>query len=491
MIEAAPAFAASRFGLGLQPGAADHLADDPVGALIGEAETQSRLPQDASLPQTSAILFEVRSHFAAIREQMKALESALGKTGNTTAIPAAASGAGMGASTAAGGTTSSVAALQAALDAERLKKPQQAHYDAAVDALFARSQQAPIGFFERLVSFWSNHFAVEADRSSMTRASVGAYEREAIRPHVLGRFEDMLFAVAHHPTMLFYLDNALSAGIHSPIAKRHPGKWGLNENYGRELMELHTIGVDGGYDQADVRALANALSGWTVANSLKKRAGFGQFIFNKAMHEPGVVTWMGATFAQPGEAQASAIIHRLAHHPATAKHLAFKLTQSFVADDPPDDLVADLAAVFVQSKGDLGAVTRALVSDPRSWAAPRTKLRTPQEFVFAAVRALPVDTTPKDQSRALKVLGQLPWSPLSPAGYPGDSQGWLAADAMTNRLDFAQFLAARAKPVAPRTVAAEVLGDLMSPQTKQAIERAESPRQAFALLLMSPEFQRR
>ena len=473
------AFAASRFGLGLRPARDDIFGRDPVAALIGEAESQSQRPSDGDLATSQEIITNTQAYMVARRQAAKAV-----KAGQDAPSMMADQAAAM----RSGPEDTGDKMKPAMADAPRPQPPHLAYYNAEFEALIARSKTAPIGFFERLVSFWSNHFAVEANRNFSTRGTVGAFEREAIRPHVLGRFDEMLFAVSNHPTMLYYLDNFLSAGVNSRVGQR--GRFGLNENYGREMLELHTLGVDGGYDQDDVRALANALSGWSVVRN-PQRADFGTFTFFKTMHEPGPVTVLGKTYPQRGEDQASAIIADLARHPATAHHLAFKLVQAFVADTPPKDLVGRLAKVYMTTGGDLSALTWALVTDQASWEAPRTKLRTPQEFIWASIRALPVETSFEDIRRGLTILGQLPWSPISPAGYPGDSRTWLAADALTNRLDYAQFLATRTQPHDPRLTAEAALGDLLSGPTLEAIERAESPQQAYALLLMSPEFQRR
>ncbi|TFF25263.1 DUF1800 domain-containing protein [Jiella endophytica] len=469
MINRSAAFAASRFGLGLRPQDAASFAGDPAGALLEEAVRQSKRPLDGDgLRPTPEILLTFKTY----QVRQKQLETAM-------QTRATADGASM---------AMDEAGKNSAMMAEA--KPQIVAYEAELAAKVARQLAAPIGVCERLVDFWSNHFAVEVTKSFITRADVGAYEREAIRPHVLGRFEDMLLAVARHPAMLAYLDNWQSVGVNSLAAKRQQGR-GLNENFGRELMELHTLGVDGGYRQADVRALANALSGWSFGMNLDRRNEVGRFVFRPGMHEPGPITILGKTYRQKGERQGAAIIADLARHPATARHLSRKLVQSFVADDPPEALVARLADVFTKSDGNLLEVTRALLTAPASWEAPRNKLRSPQEFVVASARALDVRLQPKEARRGLTTLGHMYWQPVSPAGYPGDSRNWLAADAMTNRLDLAEYIAARARPVDPQALAKTVLGDLLSAPTLEAIRRAESPRQAYALMLMSPEFQRR
>ncbi|NDW04202.1 DUF1800 domain-containing protein [Jiella pacifica] len=477
------AFAATRFGLGLRPSQADVFGTDPIGALLAEAESEARLPAGPKLPSTQKIFSTVQTYFARVHMAKKE-QNALVKGGAEAAMTADDASA----MAPRDGGAMTMQAMEK--DAFKPEHPHLDAYNAEFEAMIARKQAAPIGFFERLVDFWSNHFAIEKDSNPRVMAIVGAFEREAIRPNVLGRFEDMLSAVAHHPAMLFYLDNHISAGIDSRAARKMKDKFGLNENYGREMLELHTLGVDGGYDQADVRALANALTGWSLSVN-PERPNCGTFVFYSAVHEPGPVTVLGKVYDQKGQAQARAIMTDLAHHPATARHIAFKLVQAFVADDPPKALVDKLAKVFERSGGDLGLVTEALVTDARSWIAPPAKLRTPQEFVWSSIRSLPVKYEFNDIRRGLATLGQTPWSPPSPAGFPGDSRYWLAADAMTNRLDYAQFLAARTRPEDPEMMAEAALGDLLTEPTREAIRRAESPRQAYALMLMSPEFQRR
>ncbi|MCE7027298.1 DUF1800 domain-containing protein [Jiella sp. CBK1P-4] len=454
------------------------MGGDPAAALLDEAMAQSKIPlADGGLRTTPEILLDFRTY--------QARQVALTRAEKSADVEPSAKVRSMSMA-----ETNERPGPGMKSEPDGGKPPHIVAYEADLAAKLDRQFTAPIGFFERLVDFWSNHFAIEVDKSFYTRATIGAYEREAIRPHVLGRFETMLLAVARHPAMLTYLDNWLSVGVHSRAATIRKDR-GLNENFGRELLELHTLGVDGGYDQADVRALANALSGWTMGLNIKRPEEVGTFVFRPGMHEPGPVTVLGTNYGQKGEEQAAAIISDLARHPATARHLSRKLVQAFVADEPPADLVARLADVYLRTDGDLFAVTKALVTSPESWEAPRSKLRSPQEFVIASVRALDVPLRPNEARRALAMLGQMFWQPNSPAGYPGDSRYWLAADAMTNRLDVAQFLAARKRPVDTQALADAVLGNLLSASTREAIQRAETPGQAYALLVMSPEFQRR
>jgi uncharacterized protein (DUF1800 family) len=258
-------------------------------------------------------------------------------------------------------------------------------------------------------------------------------------------------------------------------------------------MELHTIGVGGGYAQKDVTSLAEVLTGWTfVRNAALPDAG--DFAFNPGLHEPGDKVVMGRTYRadavyQVGnEGQGLAVLHDLAASPATARHLALKLARHFVADDPPPTLVAKLASTFTATRGDLRAVTEALVGAEESWGETR-KFATPQQFAFAAIRALDADVDAALLMRALSVLGAPIWSPASPEGFHDDTATWLAPDAMTSRLDIAdQFAQKAATRLPPAEIVDAVLGPAASHATRQAVARAETERQALALVVMSPEF---
>jgi uncharacterized protein (DUF1800 family) len=350
-----------------------------------------------------------------------------------------------------------------------------------------RITEARPGFAERLVMFWTNHFAIEADNGGVVRTLAGPFEREAIRPNILGSFEDLLFAATRHPAMLTYLNNATSVGPNSEAGQRREA--GLNENHARELMELHTLGVSGGYSQADVTSLAHILTGWSVGKQQSDE--LGKFVFRGQAHEPGAQALLGQDFDQKGVRQGEAALRVLAGHPATATHIATKLARSFVADQPSDAIIARLSQTFSDTKGDLQALATALLESEEAWEAPQQKLRSPQEYLWAGYRALGLRPKPGEVTKALQSLGQPLMSPPSPAGFSDLAVTWLAPDAMTTRLDVAQQMALAAGDADPRDIAEAVLGPLLSPLTKQTIERAESPTQGLALLLMSPEFQRR
>ncbi len=350
---------------------------------------------------------------------------------------------------------------------------------------------AETGFGERLVMFWSNHFCVGATKSNIGRIMAGAYEREAIRPHVFGRFEEMLIAAESHPAMLDFLDNRQSVGPNSPVGRRQ--RKGLNENLAREIMELHTLGVSGGYSQADVTNLARIITGWTVVGREGVLGFPGSFAFNAGLHEPGTTPLLGRAYDQPGRAQGVAALTDLARHPATAQFIATKLVRHFVADDPPPKLVALLEGSFRSSGGDLRAVYRALLGSDEAWKAPATKVRSPQEFLLASYRAIGRQPDFGQINGPLTVMGQPFWQPSGPNGYADSNAAWASAEGIKTRIDVAAGWgrqAANAVPD-PRRFAEETLGPVLSPETRQAVARAESKPQAIALLLMSPEFQRR
>jgi uncharacterized protein (DUF1800 family) len=353
-------------------------------------------------------------------------------------------------------------------------------------ACFARG-----GLVERLVAFWSNHFCVSAAKGPFGRVSAGSFEREAIRPHVLGRFEDMLAAVESHPAMLHYLDNRQSIGPDSKAGER--SRHGLNENLAREILELHTLGVDGGYGQGDVGSLARIITGWTVAGREGRLGEPGVFVFNANAHEPGVEELLGKSYPQEGAAQGRAALLDLAHHPATANHIAAKLARHFIADEPRPAVVSRLAKKFEETRGDLHAVTLALVDSPEAWESRGRKLRPPYDFLVAAMRltASPPQG-PEPVLSALNLLGEPLWMPPGPNGFPDTEAAWASPEGIKVRLEVATQMANRSgDTLDPRDLLDKIAGKAASPETQQAVARAESRAQGLALLLMSPEVQRR
>jgi uncharacterized protein (DUF1800 family) len=345
-----------------------------------------------------------------------------------------------------------------------------------------------IGFVERLVWFWSNHFCISADKFPL-RATCGAYEREAIREHVLGRFSDMLLAVESHPAMLIYLDNARSIGPNS-IAGINRGK-GLNENLAREILELHTLGVRTVYTQDDVTRFANVITGWSIVPPRQDPVNGGVFTFNPRMHEPGAKTVIGKNYLDNGFDQGRAVLADLARHPATAKHLAEKLVRHFIADEPPPSLVALLTKRYLETDGNLKEIAKTLVSAPEAWSALRSKLKRPGEWVVSALRATgitPPDVRPVIQAQ--NMLGEPLWRPTASKGFSDENAAWI--DGLPQRLDIANQMARRvANMVEPDAMTEAALGPLASKETRQAVARADSRPQALALVLMAPEFQRR
>jgi uncharacterized protein (DUF1800 family) len=364
-------------------------------------------------------------------------------------------------------------------------------YRAEALARLQRAVIADCGFAERLVAFWSNHFCISATKGELARIWAGSFEREAIRPHLLGRFGDMLRAVEQHPAMLFFLDNQQSLGPDSRAGQNR--KRGLNENLAREIMELHTLGVGGGYSQEDVTSLARIITGWTFAGRQGQLGAPGNFVFNANAHQPGPQRLLGKTYDDHGVAQGEAALVDIARHPSTAKFIATKFARHFVADDPPPALVARLESVFRKSDGDLRALTTALVDSDEAWQTPLTKVRSPYEFLVAAGRLLAqIPDDPGPYLGRLNLLGQPLWSPAGPNGFPDTNAAWTAPEGMKLRLDISAQLASRlGGTIDPRDLLELVAADAASPETRHTIERAESRQQALALLLMSPEFQRR
>lgn len=351
----------------------------------------------------------------------------------------------------------------------------------------ALSSDAP--FYERLVQFWSNHFTVAVQGKPFLLGMVGAYEREAIRPHVLGNFADLLLAVVRHPAMLMYLDNAQSIGPNSPAGQRR--EKGLNENLAREILELHTLGVSGGYTQADVIALANIITGWTIN---RKQGGAFQFI--RAMHEPGPKTLLGKAYDQGGEAEGEQALRDLAAHPSTAQFLATKLARHFIADKPDAGDVKRLADACLQSGGNLRAVYETLIQLPNVWREALPKVKTPYELIVSTLRLMDVKTLEGEQyqktAASLQLFQHVPFTANSPAGWPDTAEAWISPDALMNRLEWCHALALK---IPLREEGLNAVIDYLAPvsdaETLRWLRRAPSVRDGFALALSSPAHQRR
>jgi uncharacterized protein (DUF1800 family) len=365
-------------------------------------------------------------------------------------------------------------------------------------------------FVERLVAFWSNHLCVSAGAKFQVAPLAGAYEREVIRPHVLGKFEEMVLESARHPAMLFYLDNFQSIGPNSPAAQRAQRQRGLNENYARELLELHTLGVNGGYTQADVLQLARLLTGWTISGLAPQggnltaqqrrrlrragvRSGDGDldFVFQPILHEPGEKTILGRKYGE-GEDDGERAIRSFCRHPSTAAFIATKLVTHFVADDPPATAVASIAKVFRDTEGDLKKVSEALVELPDAWSESSKKFRTPQDWLIATLRAFDIRDVNDQTIGALRQLRHPLWAPASPKGFGDLTREWADPDSLLNRAELARTIARRAGPQAG--AAAPRLLDVMDVPANDPVrtmlnDSSIDARERIALAIAGPAFQ--
>jgi uncharacterized protein (DUF1800 family) len=510
--------ALNRFGLGARGGAAGdfvNAASDPRGFVKAELSRPNgvllEMPGLLSTPALGQAVFAYQSEVNQARaaaaksgapmpgsEANPAPSTADGKVQrrNLSLNSIAIDMASKEPTKATADADAAMAPIQA-MQPNAVKSPQpplniiQKTYRAEALARLQRAAIADCGFAERLVVFWSNHFCISATKGELARMWAGSFEREAIRPHVFGRFADMLKAVEQHPAMLFFLDNQQSLGPNSRAGQNR--NRGLNENLAREIMELHTLGVGGGYSQDDVTSLARIITGWTFAGRQGRLGTPGSFVFNANAHEPGPQRLLGKVYENNGIAQGEAALADIARRPSTAKFIATKFVRHFVADDPPPVLVARMQDVFRNTDGDLKAMAVALVDSDEAWQAPLTKLRSPYEFLVATGRLL--GRNPEDPSRylgSLNLLGQPLWSPAGPNGFADTNAAWAAPEGMKLRLDISAQVASRlADTIDPRDLLELAAADAASPETRRTIERAESRQQALVLLLMSPEFQRR
>jgi len=466
----APAIAANRFGLGARPGELARFGSDPRGWLAGQLEGSAPVLGDSGLRSSKDVLAEVLELRKAIREARQQ------KTGPVSGAEAAA--------------------VQGLLKLPQIYRPV---YMAEATARLRHSVTTDRPFVERLTQFWTNHFAVSIDKTAVLGLA-GAFEREAIRPHVLGNFGDLLLAAERHPAMLLYLDNHLSVGPGSRAARllerRRAGREvGINENLAREILELHTLGVDGGYTQQDVTTFAEVLTGWSIGGEggRRQQGEPGEFVFRPEVHEPGAKVVLGKRYAEGDEQQGISVLRDLAAKPATATFIATKLARHFIADDPPRAAVKRISKAFIASDGDLPTTYRALLESPEAWAERASKFKTPADYIVSSYRALdlPVDSTRRGLA-SFELLGQRTYSPGSPAGWPDRSADWDGASALLKRIEWADAVAQRVG--AQRNAAAlapQLLGDALSDGTHAAIAHAASGTQAITLLLTSPEFLRR
>ena len=467
------AIATTRFGLGARPGEIEAAAHDPRGWLTAQIR-----PSGAEIPQTTG---DAGSRLAELREFQLARKDARQEKAQAATEPAP----------------------QPVADMQRdpVKMAQKLLRDETGQDFLARARLGATtqdSFTERWALFWANHFTVSATKLA-TATLMGPFEDEAIRPHVFGRFADLLAAADSHPAMLLYLDQAQSVGPNSPLAQRAAftpaaaRRTGLNENLAREILELHTVGVNGGYSQADVTEFARAMTGLSIARPAEAQGGVSPTLFRAAAHEPGPRTILGVRYDEPGAAQATSVLRDLAAKPATATFVCSKIARHFVADTPDPALVARLERAWTGSHGDLARVAEALVAAPQAWEPAAAKFKTPYEFIISSYRAADVSPTAIEKLvPILTALGQKPYSAPSPKGWPDTADAWVAPDAIVKRMQFAQaFAAVATRDRDPSALAVEALGARLTPAVATAIARAESRPEGLALLLMSPEFQRR
>ena len=477
---AAP-IAANRFGLGARPGELELIGpgwDAASDWLLKQLQAPAPVLQDASLKPSAETLTRAIELRREVAEQRREQKEARAEGDDAVQV-------------------------RAALKLPAVYRP------VYVDEAYARLAQAVSTdrpFLERLTQFWTNHFAVSIDKVVVLGVA-GAMEREAIRPHVTGRFSDLLLAVEKHPAMLLYLDNHASIGPNSKAAKfasrrGSARKIGINENLAREILELHTLGVNGGYTQADVTTFAQAISGWSVGGQDQGRRlaklGFdngksGEFFFREPFHEPGAKKLLGKSFGDDGVRQGEAILEDLATRPQTARFVSTKLARHFIADDPPRAVIDRMTKTWLDSRGHLPAVYRALVESREAWSEPLSKFKTPADFIYSAYRGLGIPLREKRRAlQAFETLGQRALSPGSPAGWPDTSADWDGSSALLKRITWADLVAQRLGDARnARELAPLLLGASLGEDTAKAIARAESGAQALTLLLASPEFMRR
>jgi uncharacterized protein (DUF1800 family) len=464
------AIAANRFGLGSRPGDLDAIGGNGRDWLRAQLKDAPPRLTDAGLQTSSDILVETLD----LRREIRASRQ------NDASVDAA-------------GAQAAAAVL---MKVPQLLRP---IYIEEATARFKEAVSTDRPFVERLTQFWTNHFAVSVDKN-VVLGLAGSLEREAIRPNVLGNFGDLLLAVESHPTMLLYLDNHLSVGPNSKAAqnveRRHTErKIGINENLARETLELHTLGVGGGYTQSDVTSYAEVITGWSIGASQgrKPQGDPGKFMFRAELHEPGPKVVLGKRYPDTGYDQGVAVLHDLANNPSTARFIATKLARHFIADDPPSKAVDRIAQAYMRSGGHLPTVYRALIDAPDAWTQPLAKYKTPSDYIVSSFRGLQI---PLDKVRMplapFELLGQRNYGPGSPAGWPDRSADWDGGSALMKRIEWADAIGQK---LGNRRDAAELapqlLGATLSSATRTAIARAASGSQAVTLLMAAPEFMRR
>ncbi len=532
----------NRLGYGPRPGDVDRVRQIGVAVYIEQQLHPERTP-DTALAQRLAVFPTIglstleiaRDYYGPAEAIRRAEQQAAGRAGQPPTPTTTMTG-----DTMMMGQPAPPTRQQASPELQAARQNEQQILQDLMQARLVRAITSEHQLEETLVDFWFNHFNVFSGKNQV-RVYLTAYERESIRPHVLGNFRDMLGAVAESPAMLTYLDNFQNVdpkaaqkqadqqlARQQQVAARGRGRGGirqqtdaqreqqeqrlmqarnrgLNENYARELMELHTVGVDAGYTQADVVAVARAFTGWTID---RPRDG-GVFQFNAQMHDNDPKVVMGTKITAGGKKDGEAVLDLLASHPATAKFIATKLARRFVSDEPPASVVDRAAKVFLSSKGDLRQVTRAIVTSPEFFSAEarRAKVKTPLEFVASAVRASGANVTVVQALvQALRDQGMPLYGAQPPTGWGDTAEDWVNTGALLKRLNFAIELASgrfrgvrvNVRQLAPDTSEAtrdalitRLITSPVSTITRDTLSKAESPQHLIALTLGSPEFQKR
>jgi uncharacterized protein (DUF1800 family) len=445
MVSVAAFTATNRFGLGARPGELSEINSDPRGWLASQIIKTSQMPDEMQELEPSN---ETLSRFFAARRKGPAAVQAEYKATFSDRI-------------------------RAEIETRAL--------------VMTRSDQP---FRERLIKFWSNHFTVSSARLFVAPIA-GAYEREAIRPHVFGRFVDMLIAATKHPAMLLYLDNAGSIGPNSKFGRS--SKRGLNENLAREVLELHTLGVNGGYTQTDVTEFARVLTGWSIEGIGNKGNISGNFLFVPPAHEPGPKVILGHRYSEGGQDEGERALRNLARHRSTAHFIATKLARHFVADEPPPPAIDILEKAYLDSDGDLAHISRTLLELDAIWKSPLTKIKTPYEFVISTFRALKIENSKRGlHLPSFVAMNHMPFSAPSPAGWPDVAAHWISPEALMRRVEWTRALTARLpRNLKPSLIVENTIAPVASDDTLQAISAAPSGAEGLALAFMSAEFQRR
>lgn len=471
----AAVIAANRFGLGARPGELDSIGNDPRAWLTGQLDGARTPPAAIAQLPASPQAFKMYTDFLEEKKQIKKEF----KSAQAQKIDRAK--------------------VDAKEELSPLRKAIRETYFSQVAARYQVATHSEESFRERLVHFWTNHFAISTDKFVVSTLA-GAMENEAIRPNIHRHFYDLLLAAESHPGMILFLDNQQSMGGNSPAAeltrrRHHDKKLDINENLAREILELHTLGVNGGYTQTDVTSFARVLTGWSVGGG-KGRFNVGEpgtFLFRDMLHEPASQVILGKRYSQEGLDQVLAVLKDLSRHPSTAKFIATKLIRHFVADTPPPSAVEQVTKAFRDSDGHLPTVHRAVVNCAEAWQNIVPKFKTPHEYVVSTFRAF--DYLPLQPQRifaSFELLGQRPYTPGSPAGWPDIADQWDGPDALMKRIEWATQVAHRAgSRIAPLELADRSLGGVITEHTRMAISNAADAVQGITLWLASPEFQRR